>query len=452
MLKIIGRIFAIIIALLVLLFITYKILSSIPDYEIDASTVIIPPQSAKSKPETYAFGYDPLPEYTEPIKNCVNNNRLKNPYYGDLHIHTALSADAFPEGTRTFPDAAYRFAKGEAIDLPDPPADAPQKFQLLQPLDFAAVTDHAEALGEGYICRNPGAFAGHDSRACDTFRGGGFEGVRVFNQINADLTPERREAVCGAGNKDCIAADKIVWQQIIQAAETADDKTEACRFSSFVGLEYTRSPDAKHTHRNLIFRNTNVPDLPPSHHMFPFPYQLFGHLEEACRSARDTCDVIVIPHNANISGGNMFNPREIENMSDASRYAAYALRRSYERLYEIAQHKGFSECLNRVTDILGDVDELCDIEKRREFGNQELDFALNRLVPKIGTTNTPECNEDHRDPKTGFYNGGCLSSRDFARGALLEGIRVKNKYGVNPYEFGFIASTDTHISTSGSTE
>ena len=113
MLKIIGRIFAIIIALLVLLFIAYKILSSIPDYEIDASTVIIPPQSAKSKPETYAFGYDPLPEYTEPIKNCVNNNRLKNPYYGDLHIHTALSADAFPEGTRTFPDAAYRFAKGE---------------------------------------------------------------------------------------------------------------------------------------------------------------------------------------------------------------------------------------------------------------------------------------------------------------------------------------------------
>ena len=169
MLKIIGRIFAIIIALLVLLFIAYKILSSIPDYEIDASTVIIPPQSAKSKPEAYAFGYDPLPEYTEPIKNCINNNRLKNPYYGDLHIHTALSADAFPEGTRTFPDAAYRFAKGEAIDLPDPPADAPQKFQLLRPLDFAAVTDHAEALGEGYICRNPGAFAGHDSRACNTF-------------------------------------------------------------------------------------------------------------------------------------------------------------------------------------------------------------------------------------------------------------------------------------------
>ena len=116
----------------------------------------------------------------------------------------------------------------------------------------------------------------------------------------------------------------------------------------------------------------------------------------------------------------MFNPREIENMSDTSRYAAYALRRSYERLYEIAQHKGFSECLNRVTDILGDVDELCDIEKRREFGNQELDFALNRLVPKIGTTNTPECNEDHRDPKTGFYNGGCLSSRDFARALFLK--------------------------------
>ena len=94
-----------------------------------------------------------------------------------------MSADAFPEGTRTFPDAAYRFAKGEAIDLPDPPADAPQKFQLLRPLDFAAVTDHAEALGEGYICRNPGAFAGHDSRACDTFRGGGFEGFEYLIKL-----------------------------------------------------------------------------------------------------------------------------------------------------------------------------------------------------------------------------------------------------------------------------
>ena len=452
MLKIIGRVFAVIIALLVLLFIAYKILSSIPDYEIDATTIINLPQSPKSEPETYAFGYDPSPEYTEPNKNCINNNGLKNAYYGDLHIHTALSADAFPEGTRTFPEAAYRFAKGEAIALPDPPADAPQKFQLLRALDFAAVTDHAEALGEGYICRNPGAFAGHDTRACDTFRGGGFEGVRVFNQITADLTPKRREAVCGPENKDCIAADKIVWQQIIQAAEAADDKTEACRFTSFVGLEYTRSPDAKHTHRNLIFRNTDVPDIPPSHHMFPFPYQLFGHLEEACRGSREACDVIVIPHNANLSGGNMFNPREVENMSDASRYASYALTRSYERLYEIAQHKGYSECLNRVTDILGDVDELCDIEKRRDFGNKELDFALNRLVPKFGSTNTPECSEDHRDPKTGFYNGGCLSSRDFARGALLEGMQVQQERGVNPHEFGFIGSTDTHISTSGSTE
>ena len=77
MLKIIGRIFAVIIAVLVLLFIAYKILSSIPDYEIDATTIINLPQSSKSDPETYAFGYNPSPAYTEPNKNCINNNGLK---------------------------------------------------------------------------------------------------------------------------------------------------------------------------------------------------------------------------------------------------------------------------------------------------------------------------------------------------------------------------------------
>ncbi|MDB2438828.1 DUF3604 domain-containing protein [Hellea sp.] len=443
------RFLLIFLAFLGLIGIAYFILSNISRYPIDKTDAVLPPSSQKSQREHYAFGYQPRLTYTETRAACDAQYPNKRAMWGDLHIHTALSADAFPDGTRTFPDDVYRFAKGEVIDVPTPAGQPQRSRQLARPLDFAAVTDHAETFGEGYICRTPGAFPGYDSKACQTFRDGGDAGVRVFMTQNAKLEPARRESVCGEDLKDCLAADKIVWDKTIDWAQEAYDRSPQCSFTSFVGYEYTRAPNGMHMHRNTIFRNADVPERPATHQSHPLLHQLLPSFEQECRLGLENCDVISIPHNSNISGGNAFNPKEMKGFSMETQMAMRKYRNAYDRLMEITQHKGTSECVNEVSDILGDTDELCDVEALRAIGRKERVFDLNTYAVKFGTANSPECSDEHFDDTHNLYKGFCLSSRDFARGALLEGMAQEQSQGANPFEFGFIGSSDTHISVAG---
>ena len=48
---------------------------------------------------------------------AIESNPLGNAYFGDTHIHTVLSVDAYLMGTRRTPDDAYEFAKGAAMAL-----------------------------------------------------------------------------------------------------------------------------------------------------------------------------------------------------------------------------------------------------------------------------------------------------------------------------------------------
>ena len=430
----------------------YLLLSNVPRYKIDKSVEIAAPISPKSQAEDYAFGFQPQWQYSELREPCAKNYPLKKAFFGDLHIHTALSADAFPDGTRIFPEDAYRFAKGEEIEIPTP-IDQPQRFsKLRRPLDFASVTDHAETFGEGFICRMQGEFAGFDSAACQTFRAGGETGVHLFMTQNAMLEPTRKEEVCGVGGLDCEVADLVVWQQVIKAAEDAYDRSAECSFSSFIGYEYTRSPNAMHLHRNTIFKNAFVPDEPASFFSHPNTHSLLTALEQECRIGIKECDAISIPHNSNLSAGNAFSPREVEGFSREAQLNLAKLRNAYDRLMEITQHKGTSECLNQVTDILGDVDELCDVEALRQFGQRERAVDLNSYLPKISYTNSPECSDENFNVSSNLYGDFCLSSRDYARGALLEGMRHAQTHQTNPYQFGFIGSSDTHIGLAGGVE
>ena len=126
---------------------TYLVLSQTTKFEIDKNVTVAAPTSPKSAPEFYAFGYDPDVTYTETRTPCRVQYPTKHAMWGDLHIHTALSADAFPDGTRTYPEDVYAFAQGAEIPIPTPEGTAQRTLQLDRPLDFAAVTDHADACG-----------------------------------------------------------------------------------------------------------------------------------------------------------------------------------------------------------------------------------------------------------------------------------------------------------------
>lgn len=420
-------------------------------YRIDTSYPVVAPTSEKSKIEVYAPGYQPEIIYSETRAECAGRNPLKDAFFGDLHVHTALSADAYPDGTRVYPEDAYIFAKGGLIDLPVPDGFAPVRVMLERPLDFVAITDHSESIGEGYICRTPGAFPGYDTRECRTFRQGKEAGLRMFTVVHAGTRPTRKKNVCGEDGSDCHAAAKIVWRENIEAAEAAYDRSEDCNFTTFVGYEYTRSPSGMHMHRNMIFKNSDVPDEPATFIEVPQLPLLLQSLEEDCRQGIDACDVITIPHNSNISSGNGFSPRELDGFSEDAKAAHRLQRASFERLMEITQHKGTSECINGVSDVLSDTDEYCDIEAIRTLGQRTPAFDYTTWVPRLYSKMLEECSEDDVDPKDNLYKGPCISSRDFARGAWLEGLKQEQQSGTNPFESGVIGSTDTHVGTPGNT-
>lgn len=207
-----------------------------------------------------------LVTYSEERDACVDRNPERNAYFGDLHIHTGLSFDANPWGTRALPADVYRFAKGEAISIP-PYVDGedPANFaQITRPLDFAAVTDHSEFLGERVLC-NDETSPGYNAQACVLYRKGGMMALLAVVTTLVKPDPQPDPEICGENNARCIEAIKPAWALIQQAAEDAYDRSSDCSFTSFVGYEHTGTPFNSNYHRNVIFKNAVVPDTPTSY-------------------------------------------------------------------------------------------------------------------------------------------------------------------------------------------
>ncbi len=363
----------------------------------------------------------PEPEPPPPVdvprdvrEPCADTNPLRNVYWGDLHVHTALSWDAVLSAVETTPEEAYRFARGEALAVPGATA------QLDRPLDFAAVTDHAAFLGEVSVCLTEGG-ALYDEPFCEELRAGGVEGLQTLGVELAHDAPERREEICGA--VDCRAAAGDTWSRLQAAAEEAYDRTAACTFTSFIGYEWTGTPELANMHRNVIFRGSAVPEVPASYFEAPSARQLWDALEADCNDAGTGCEALAIPHNSNLSNGRMWLPDwpVLNREEEAARQVAM------EPVMEVFQHKGDSECANGLGGILGEPDELCDFEK----------------------VHVPPSDCGDGTGSSGMIGQGCVADRDFLRGALLDGLRYEQQLGVNPFKLGVIGSTDTHLGTPG---
>ena len=377
----------------------------------------------------HALNGCPTPPPTPtPEALCPQHNPLRNLYFGDLHVHTQYSFDAHMWETRTTPAEAYRFARGEPLNVPplDAEGRSTRTVQLDRPLDFTAVTDHSEFLGEVERCTTPGSPA-YDLTTCQDFRTGT---GRAYANLGVRLTasaPRRLPDVCGPEARDCLDAAGTVWQRMQEAAAAAYDR---CSFTSFVAYEYSRSPGGSTMHRNVIFRTDRVP-FPISAFEQPTPQGLWRELQAGCTRAGIGCDVMAIPHNSNESNGHTFFVEYPGATTiDDERQQAHT-RAALEPLVEVYQHKGSSECVNGLSGIVGAADELCDFEQQRR--------------PPL-----PDCRDGRG--QLGATGSGCVSRLDFVRGALLAGLREQGRLGVNPYPLGFIGSTDTHNGTPGLTE
>lgn len=328
-----------------------------------------------------------------------NNNGRKRALWGDLHVHTAYSLDAYGMGTRHDPNDAYRFAKGSPLTL----ADGKTTVKLDRPLDFAAVTDHSEGYGIMNICTEPGWKMTfwclvYRMLSTEVFRNNGIAFLH-----GASETPPRTQFYCIERPKECHAAMKREWAAIQEAAKVAN---EPCKFTSLIGYEWTGVPNALHVHRNVIFANDNVPDEPYDFIRYNRAVDLWEALEKGCKG---DCRALTIPHNMNLSNGEFYADLEGEEKRVAM------LREKYDRVAEIFQSKGSSECLNINGD---DRDPACDYEIIRVGGFKEL-------------------------PSDEQMQKG------YARYALGEGLELQANNGYNPLQFGFIGSTDTHNATPG---
>jgi hypothetical protein len=365
---------------------------------------------------------------------CDDYNVYGNAYFGDTHVHTTYSVDAYTQGTDTTPDQAYRFAEGELIGFQpfDEQGNPTRYAQIGRPLDFAIVTDHAELFGERSIClddNNPL----YNEPDCVTLRERTGTALVEWNSLlGAQQGSVARFDWCGADGSICTSALQGTWQEMQDVAAahyTAGQPVAAgeppdCSFTTFIGYEWTGAPvkitqgviETLNLHRNVVFRNSIVPARPFTYLDDGYPEHLWAALQQDCIDHVDpqgSCDVFTIPHNSNLSQGKIFDligPGGVPYNAAGAR-----TRQKFEPLIEIMQHKGQSECLATSPD------ELCGFEAL-QWGHLAANF-LEPTTPKVEGT---------------------------VRYALKKGLA--SVLGYNPFMYGLIGSTDTHIGAPGHVE
>jgi len=332
-------------------------------------------------------------------------NLNRNAYFGDLHVHTANSFDAYTFGTISTPTDAYRYAQGQAIPHP-----TGYEIQLSRPLDFYAVTDHAMFLGLLKEAADTSSeFSRYDlakplHNLNDSVNGGILSIIKrsgLFRPFGRAVNEGLKE---GTIEKSLVEeVSRTVWQETIKAA---DDAYAPGVFTTFAGYEYTSSIDLyeKYLHRNVIFRDTkNLPARLFSRLDSQDPEKLWDWMD---RLRNNGVESLAIPHNSNISGGATFS---LNDYNGGPIDEAYTKKRAFnEPLTEITQVKGTSE----THPLLSKNDEWAAFEVATAHEGEKLISNL---------------------------------KGSYVRNAYLRGLNLSEKGFTNPYKFGLIGSSDTHV-------
>jgi hypothetical protein len=244
-------------------------------------------------------------------------------YYGDLHLHTSYSFDAYVLfGAKVDPDAAYRFARGESVDFLGHGA------KRNEPLDFLAVTDHSENIGVFNSLDDPNSDLSK-SEAGKAFKA---NPVKTFFDSIANGKFASGKLLEGVGNVKELS--QSAWQREMEAANR---NYRPGTFTTFIAYEWTSMPDGQNLHRNVIFRGDKAPN-PFTSVDSPKPEDLWSWLDKI---RKDGYEALAIPHNSNASNGLMFDWNDSNGRPIDQAYAEQ--RAADEPLVEIAQNKGASE-------------------------------------------------------------------------------------------------------------
>jgi hypothetical protein len=319
-------------------------------------------------------------------------------FFGDMHFHTELSFDAGLIGTTLDAHAGFRMARGEKVI-----SNSGQPIQLIRPLDFLVITDHAEMMGMATAIR--------ESSPLLLSEPWGRWMHERFNAGQEGRMEAVRDVVArGTSGDNPFSSDELtrsIWSEFI---EIADQYNEPGRFSAFIGFEWTSTPSGDNLHRVIVMKDgaDKAGQI--------VPYSLFDSQDPedlwkflADYEERSGGQAFAIPHNGNLSNGLMFSNKKFDGKPIDQAYAEKRIR--WEPLMEISQIKGDGEA----HPFLSTEDEFADYET---WDSANIDGSV---------------------PKENW-----MLQYEYARSALKLGLQLEAKTGVNPYKFGISAATDTH--------
>jgi hypothetical protein len=336
----------------------------------------------------------------EPGRSSNTPNPLKNVYFGEQHLHTSASPDAFAVGTRGTWDDAYNYAQGKEIKL----STTGQTIKKKTPYDFVGITDHSEYFGV-----MPSLIDPKNPLSKSAF-------AKKLQDKNAKMTdPTSAISIILRSILTSIPMEEYVKPEMLQSnwadfVKTANKYNDPGNFTAFIAYEWTSIPNGRNMHRNVYFRDDTGPIAPFSAFDSYYPADLWTYQEIQRNEGHEN---LAIPHNGNVSDGWMFSPNEFLGGPMDARYARrQALN---EPVFEMLQTKGTSD----THPALSPNDEFADFE------------LFNNMI-NVGQPSQ-------------IWGG-------FFRQGLAQGMILEEKLGSNPYKMGLVGGADSHSAYSNNEE
>ncbi len=340
-----------------------------------------------------AFAADPV---GEPGRGSSEPNPLNNVYFGEQHLHSSASPDAFAFGTRNDANDGYRYAKGEPIKN----AQSGKMIQKRTPYDWAAVTDHAEYLGVMPLLLDPKTPLQKTEIGKLISKGDEKSDEAAFQQIITSATINQ-------------PIDYLVERKIMQSAwqkqvDAANKHYELGKFTTLIAFEWSSQPNSKNLHHNVFFRDDTGPERVFSAFDSVHREDLWIYQEYQRAIGHENFS---IPHNSNVSNSAMFALHTSNGIPIDNRWAYRSARNS--PVVEIVQTKGASE----THPALSPNDEFAGFE--------------DKFTHLLGS-------------------GGVLGlvDKSFVRNALIDGVGFQEMIGANPFKYGIVSGADSHIAAS----